>query len=254
MGVKIKGVNMKVLGIDTSTRACSVALVCEYDGLLAEYTLRDKRTHSEKLMPLVDKVLSDGRVDLSELSGISAVIGPGSFTGLRIGLATAQGLTTGYNLDLVGVPTLDVLAYGRPIKGLICPVLDARKGEVYTCLYQGTGSGIKRLWEYRVISMKELFSDLEELSNSMGQDALETDAVEAMVFTGDGVAVFREELMENTSFEQVYTFQELEVNRASITAKLGLEKMKAGNILSPHELNPLYIRKSEAEKNLHKKG
>ena len=230
---------MKVLGLDTSTRATSVSVVCEYDGLIAEYTLRDRRTHSEKLLPLVDKVLTDSKTSLEELSGISVVNGPGSFTGLRIGIATAFGLSTGYDIPLVGVSSLDVLANQRPIIGLICPVLDARKNEVYTCLYKGTENGVERLWEYRVISLEQLFLDLDKLCDKYEAEIL---------FTGDGVDVFREELIENTPFLPVYTYNELEINRASVTARLGLNEIKKGNVLSPHELTPIYIRKSEAEK------
>ncbi|UMZ74853.1 tRNA (adenosine(37)-N6)-threonylcarbamoyltransferase complex dimerization subunit type 1 TsaB [Natranaerofaba carboxydovora] len=235
---------MKVLGLDTSTKATSVSVICEYDGLIAEYTLRDKRTHSEKLMPLVDKVLTDSKTVLEELSGISVVNGPGSFTGLRIGIATAFGLSTGYDIPLVGVSSLDVLANQRPIIGLICPVLDARKNEVYTCLYEGTENGVERLWEYRVISLEQLFLDLNKEKVSKERDKYKTE----ILFTGDGVDVFREELIENTPFLSVHTYKEIEINRASVTARLGLNEIKKGNILSPHELTPIYIRKSEAEK------
>lgn len=238
---------MKVLGIDTSTRACSVSLICEYDGLLAEYTLRDKRTHSEKLLPLIDKILTDSKVKLDELSGIGVVNGPGSFTGLRIGLATAQGLSARNETPLVGIPSLDALAYARSTKGFICPVLDARKNEVYTSLYRGGRAGIKRLWEYRVISLKQLFYDLELESDKIKLE-FNNNIEETITFTGDGVNVFREELIENSPFLTEYTFQELEVNRAFAAARLGLNELKNGKMLKPHELTPMYIRKSEAEK------
>lgn len=243
---------MKILGIDTSTRACSVSLVCEYDGLIAEYTLRDKKTHSEKLMPLVDKVLTDSEIALQELSGISVVNGPGSFTGLRIALATAQGLSTGSDLALIGISSLDVLAHSRPIRGLICPLLDARKNQVYTCLYRGMEAGIEKIWDYRVISLEQLFSDLELLSKELQLESKKADG--PIIFTGDAIRVFREELLERSPFKTVYTFQELEVNRASVAARLGLNEIKRGNILKPHELTPMYLRKSEAQKKLETKG
>lgn len=234
---------MKVMGIDTSTRACSVSIIGEEEDTLVEYTQKDKRTHSQKLLPLVDKVLLDSGYCLDELDGISVVIGPGSFTGLRIGLATAQGISAGSGIPLVGITSLDVLAYSRPGEGLICPLMDARKKEVYTSLYKAGKDEPERLWEYRVISLERLFEDLQSLKEN-GKFKEDTK----IIYTGDGVKVFREELWEKSPFQVLYTFEELEVNRASVAARLGLNEFKKGKSFGSHELTPLYVRKSEAEK------
>ena len=135
-GMREAGEELLILGIDTITLACSVALL--QDGvLLAEFTLNVKKTHSERLMPLVEKLLQESGVEREQLQAIAVAAGPGSFTGIRIGVATARALAQGLAIPAVGISTLEALAEGITAPGaLVCPLLDARRNQVYTALYR----------------------------------------------------------------------------------------------------------------------
>ncbi|PYM04330.1 MAG: tRNA (adenosine(37)-N6)-threonylcarbamoyltransferase complex dimerization subunit type 1 TsaB, partial [Candidatus Rokuibacteriota bacterium] len=139
---------MKVLGLETATLAGGAALI-DGDRIVGEYTLNIRVTHSERVMAAVDRLLTDAGWRPSDLEGLAVSIGPGSFTGLRIGVSTAKGLALALGLAVVPVPTLDALAAGLPFAALpVCPILDARKGEVYASLYRWDGGAMRREWEY----------------------------------------------------------------------------------------------------------
>ncbi|OWZ84800.1 tRNA (adenosine(37)-N6)-threonylcarbamoyltransferase complex dimerization subunit type 1 TsaB [Natranaerobius trueperi] len=227
---------MKVLGIDTSTRTCSVALV-ESSTPIGEFTVHDKRTHSERLMPLIDSIFKNTGINPCDLSGIAVSKGPGSFTGLRIGIGTAQGLSMGYEIPLVGVSTLDALAFQRAKKGYVCPVMDAKRKEVYTSLYRVSEQKFERIWDYHVISPETLVNKLSENFKDN----------ETITFTGDGVQVYEQKL-KSQNFNMDFTFKELETNRAFMVARLGLKSLLKGEGFSPHKISPMYLRKSEAER------
>jgi len=143
---------MKVLGIESSSPVASVALVSE-EKLWGEMTLNIGLTHSEQLLPLIDELLRQTKVELSELGAIAISGGPGSFTGLRIGMATAKGLAQGLNIPILSIPTLLALSFqqaGR--KQLVSPVLNARKNEVYTGLFRFTGEDYQQLEDYQAVS------------------------------------------------------------------------------------------------------
>ncbi|KKL06136.1 hypothetical protein LCGC14_2599040 [marine sediment metagenome] len=164
---------MRILGIETSTMTGSVALMDEVR-LIAEYTLNlprrskerrvgvsaslRKETHTSRLMSAIDKMLKDASLTIKDLNGIAVSLGPGSFTGLRIGIATAKGLAQGLNIPVVGIPTLDGLAFNLSCcQDLICPILDARKGEVYCALYKNG----KRLTKYIACKPGSLLKELK---------------------------------------------------------------------------------------------
>jgi tRNA threonylcarbamoyladenosine biosynthesis protein TsaB len=222
---------MKILSIETSTRVGSVAII-EDEHLIAEYILNVVSTHSERLLPSIDQILKDSQLTVRDIEGFAVSLGPGSFTGLRIGISTVKGLALAAEKGVVGVPTLDVLAHNLMFtRLLVCPLLDARKGEVYTALYQGDGSG----------KLEKLTPDL-----AIKPEELLTRIKEPVIFLGDGVEAYRDKLrsgQDNCLFAPAYLNQP----RASVLAKLGLEKFKQGHIFKEEGIQPLYCRLAEAE-------
>jgi tRNA threonylcarbamoyladenosine biosynthesis protein TsaB len=222
---------MKILSIETSTRVGSVAII-EDEHLIAEYILNVVSTHSERLLPSIDQILKDSQLTVRDIEGFAVSLGPGSFTGLRIGISTVKGLALATGRAVVGVPTLDCLAHNIAFTHLlVCPILDARKGEVYTALYQGDGSG----------KLEKLTPDL-----ALKPEELLTRIKEPVIFLGDGVEAYRDTLrsgQDNCLFAPAYLNQP----RASVLAKLGLEKFKQGHIFKEEEIQPLYCRLAEAE-------
>jgi tRNA threonylcarbamoyladenosine biosynthesis protein TsaB len=168
---------MKVLGIDTSTMTGSIGLI-EDDRPLGQYSLSIEVTHSERLMNAIDRLLEGVRIKLDSIDGFAVSIGPGSFTGLRIGLGTVKGLCMATGKHAASVSTLEALASNMPFcSNLICPVLDARKKEVYTALFRYNADGrIIRLTEDMVLSPDLLVEKIQEPA----------------VFSGDGVYVYRD--------------------------------------------------------------
>src|SRR5262245_30280350 len=152
---------MRILALETSTLAGGVALL--EDGRVVGQTLRDVAlTHSERLMAMVHRLLEDCRASLAQLGGLAVSIGPGSFTGLRVGAATAKGLALALDLPVAPVPTLDALAANLPFAAApVCPVLDARKGEVYLSRYEWRHEGMARLWDYLALSPEEAAERLQ---------------------------------------------------------------------------------------------
>jgi len=143
---------MRVLAVETSTLAGGAALL---DGelVVGEYALDVSVTHSERLMGAIDRLLTDAGWTVRDLEGLAVSVGPGSFTGLRIGLSTVKGLALALSIPIVAVPTLDAMAALLPFAALpVCPVLDARKREVYASLYRWDGAGMHRVWEYLAIA------------------------------------------------------------------------------------------------------
>lgn len=176
---------MKILALDSSGLVASVAIM-EDDNLVAEYTMNYKKTHSQTLLPMLDELKKAVQLDLESIDAIAVAAGPGSFTGLRIGSATAKGLGLALNKPLIGIPTTEALAYnlyGTDEDTLICPIMDARRNQVYTGLYCFQKGQLQTVKERDALPVDTL---LEEL-NQMGKK---------VIFLGDGVPVFREKIQE----------------------------------------------------------
>lgn len=168
---------MFVLGIEAATPVAAVAVTTE-EKILAERMVNNRRTHSVNLLPMVRDVLTDAGINKVQLTGIAVSSGPGSFTGLRIGMSTARTLAQVLRLPLADVPTLDALAY--PLSGhagLVCPILNARKNEVYAALYRSTGTCQQCLVPARATGIPELLELLKGYR-------------EQVTFIGDGVAEY----------------------------------------------------------------
>ena len=226
---------MLLLALDTTTRICSVALGDEQK-ILAEYLLNIKRTHSQDLLPMIVSLFKDSGIHKSRLKGLAVNIGPGSFTGIRIGLATAQGFCQGLNIPAVGVMTLDALAEACAVyPGLICPILDARKNQLYTALYQRGGDDLEVLQPVAALSLQELLALLARH---------EAD----ILFLGDAVEPYRNELraaLGKRYKEAPLPFRE---NRASLVLQKGLKIWRETGGISPYALKPFYLRLPEAER------
>lgn len=222
---------MKVLGIDTSTMMGSVGLIDD-DRPIGEYSLSIEVTHSERLMEAIDILLHGSRTSLKDVDGFAISTGPGSFTGLRIGLGTVKGLCMATGKDAAPVSTLEALALNMPYCSYaICPVLDARKREVYTALFKYNENGcIIRLTEDMVISPVLLIERIRE----------------PVVFLGDGVYVYRDFLKRRLGDYAYFAPVNAMLPSGLSVASIGLGKLKKGEIISSTEV-PVYIRKSEAE-------
>jgi len=223
---------MKVLGIDTSTRCGSVGLIND-DRVLSEYHLNIPVTHSERLLEAIEFILKKARCAVEDLDGWAISLGPGSFTGLRIGVSTVKGLALATQKPVAGVPTLDVLASQiSPTPYLICPILDARKGEVYTALYRyEEGNLLKRESDYQAIRPEDLVKRIKERT----------------IFIGDAVKTYGDYLQTSLSFLAIFSPIPLHLPLGSGVAKLGFELLQKGEYLDLSTFTPLYVRPSEAE-------
>jgi tRNA threonylcarbamoyladenosine biosynthesis protein TsaB len=215
---------MRVLAIETSTLAGGVALL---DGgrVVAEYALDVAITHSERVMAAVDALVRDARWRPGDLQGIAVAVGPGSFTGLRIGLATAQGLAIALRLPIAAVPTLDAMAAMLPFAAWpVCPVIAARRTEVYASLYRAAPGEMRREWDYLALTPEVLAARLVEPTILVGDGAARVESVHARV----APAVPR-------------------VPSAAAVGALGTERLRRHETVAAASLTPLYLRPSEAE-------
>lgn len=222
---------MLILGIETATKTGGVAIVSD-DGVIAEYTLNIEVTHSERLMSTVDRVLKDTGIELSRIDGFGVSIGPGSFTGLRIGLSTVKGLSFTTGKPLAAVPTLKALAWNVPYSRYpVCPLLDARKKEVYAALYRHEGRDLLPLWD-------ETVAPLTELAGRITGE---------VVFTGEGARLFTGEIEQLFGARAHIAPMSAMVPSAASVAEIAHMMLKAGQQADPDNLSPLYIRRPEAE-------
>ena len=226
---------MKILGLDSSGIVASVAIV-EDDVLIAEYTVNYKKTHSQTLLPMLDEIAKMTELDLNSIDAIVVAAGPGSFTGLGIGSATAKGLGLALKKPLIAIPTVEGLAYNLyDISGLICPIMDARRKQVYTGIYRFTDHQLKVVEDQMAVPMETVIEKLNQYG-------------EAVTFLGDGVSVFHELIAEKMTVP--YSFAPAHVNkqRAAAVAALGEIYYRQGKTETAMEHVPDYLRVSQAER------
>jgi tRNA threonylcarbamoyladenosine biosynthesis protein TsaB len=224
---------MKVLGIDTSTEYGSVGIVHD-DVVVAEYALKKKETHSTRLLPAIEELLTVAGMTFAEIDGVAVTRGPGSFTGLRVGLSTVKGLVFASGKPVVGVPTLDALARNIPFtQHQICPVMDARKGEVYIAVYRCNNP---MQWEqetpYLVLPPERLGSAIP---------------CQPTIFLGNGVPIAYEHIRKALGDEASFAPSHLGFLRGSTVAELGRLRLEAGESTDIAALVPIYVRASDAE-------
>lgn len=224
---------MPILAIETATLVSSVALATE-DKLLAEITLQTKKTHSELLMPHIAKILAMAGAKKADLKAIAVSIGPGSFTGLRIGLATAKALAYALKIPIVGVPTMEALAYGSLVPGsILAPMLDAQKGNVYQAAFQWQDGKLKEVMPVAVMDIHEALQKLAEY--------------QAPVLTMGEAAVLHQEKIRAVGKNLHIAAPHVIIQRAASVAGLGHILLKEGATQDLMALEPVYIRRSEAE-------
>lgn len=229
---------MRVLAVDTSSNVATVA-VMEDELLLGEHILNHKKTHSQKIMSMIEQLLSDLELSVDDIDIFAASVGPGSFTGLRIGVATVKALAHATGKRVVSVGTLEALAYNVPYaEHIIVPIMDARRNNVFTASYIWD-EGFKEIGEPEAIT-------IEECVASCG-DFLDT------VFVGDGATVHRKYIEEQLGEHAIFPHGACLNSRASSVAALALEKAKRGETQSYFEMKPYYIKKSQAERELEEK-
>lgn len=232
---------MRILALDSSGLVASVAVVDSSESgeeLIAEYTVNYKKTHSQTLLPMLDEVSKMIELDLSTVDAIAVAAGPGSFTGLRIGSATAKGLGLALNKPLIHIPTLEGLAYNLcGSSDVVCPIMDARRGQVYTGIYRFEDDKLIVLEDQMAISIEELGEKLKKYDNKI-------------VFLGDGVPVFKERLTDAIMKDREIAFAPANVNRqrAASVGALAIRYYEAGKIETAAEHQPDYLRVSQAER------
>ena len=239
--------DMKVLAIESSGLTASVAVV-EETRTVAEYTVDYKKTHSQTLLPMIDEVVRMTDLDLAEIDAIAVSGGPGSFTGLRIGSATAKGLGLALDKPLIHVPTVDGLAYQVYGCGdIICPIMDARRNQVYTGIYTfsaraGKKEGIREVDPVFQVLRMQMAIAVEDLIRRLN------NYNRPVVFLGDGVPVYRE--MLSAGLKVPYSFAPSYMNRqrAAVVGALGIRYYKAGKYETAMEHQPEYLRQSQAER------
>lgn len=236
---------MRVLAIDSSGMTATVAVV-EDTQTIAEYTVNFKKTHSQTLLPMIDTMGKMIELDLKSIDAIAVAGGPGSFTGLRIGSATAKGLGLALEKPLIHVPTVDGLAYNLyGCQDIICPIMDARRKQVYTGMYTFARRELEGSKE------TELVLDVLEAQNASPID----EVIERLnihgrpvVFLGDGVPVYQDVIKEKMRVPFSFAPASANRQRAAVVGALGIQYYKEGRFETAMEHQPDYLRVSQAER------
>ncbi|WP_317855536.1 tRNA (adenosine(37)-N6)-threonylcarbamoyltransferase complex dimerization subunit type 1 TsaB [Chakrabartyella piscis] len=224
---------MKILAIDTTGQVASVAILDE-NQLIGEYTVNYKMQHSQLMMPMLEELCKRTNTTMDEVEYIACSSGPGSFTGLRIGAATAKGLALSLGKKIVPVPTLDALAYSIVgSNNIICPIMDARRNQVYACFYMWTNGKLDPISEM----MAESIDEIIDMAEGFDQE---------VIFLGDGVPVHKERLLKNPDFTLAPLHTRLQ--RAASLGVYALEMIKEEKSVESHEFELIYLRKSQAER------
>lgn len=264
---------MKLLAIDSSGLVASIA-VMEDENLIAEYTVNYKKTHSQTLLPMLNEVRNMIELDLDSIDFIAVAAGPGSFTGLRIGSATAKGLGLALGKPLVGVPTVDGMAFNLyGTDKLVCPIIDARRGQVYTGIYEFVQNSSQDIEQNRSQSLKQNSSqdlkknsdqNIEQLKLGYQMNIVQPQCSvmlediifqlnqlgKEVIFLGDGVPVFKGKLADLLKVPHSFAPAGLNRQRASSIGTLGLIAFRQGKKETAAEFKPMYLRLSQAEREL----
>jgi tRNA threonylcarbamoyladenosine biosynthesis protein TsaB len=221
-----------ILAFDTSTPNCSVALIAN-GALVGEDTRSGPGNYSALLLRMIERLLQDAALAISELDCIAVAQGPGSFTGLRVGISTAQGLGFALTKPLIGVSTLEIVAtQNMPFGGNVCAMLDARRGQVYTCLFKGTGNDAAALSEEHVICPEQWASSLQG----------------PVLLCGSGAQVYQETIKRACVAEHYFAPDMNARPRAAMLARIALKRLTAGQGQHPAQVLPGYVRRPDAER------
>lgn len=236
---------MKILGIDSSGMVASVAIVQD-DVIIAEYTMNHKKTHSETLLPMIDEIVKTSETKLEELDAIAIAAGPGSFTGLRIGAATAKGLAMAVDKPIIPIKTCEGLAFNMwGAEGLVCPIIDARRNQVYTGLYRVKGN-VEVILEQQPMDIHELIEYINNYSKQ--REASEGGPAEGVTFLGDGVAIYQDVIWKEIDIPCQMAPAMMNRQRGASIASYGELLYKEGKYINADDFAPEYLRKSQAER------
>lgn len=232
---------MRILALDSSGLVASVALVEEKEGrteVIASYSTNYKKTHSQTLLPMIDEMMRRVETEIESVDAIGVSNGPGSFTGLRIGVATAKGLAFALGKPIIEVPTLEALAFQLPLQDkLVCPIMDARRNQVYTGIYRTNGDKVEVVLPQTALKMDVLKEKLKKYK-------------EEVLFLGDGVPVYFQQLMQwkKEGYALDVVPAHLSRQNASSVGVLALAYWKQGRVVSGEACRPEYLRVSQAER------
>ncbi len=230
---------MKTLAVDTSTMMATCALLDE-DRLLGEFSLNQDMTHSENLVPMIKEMLDNLNLKVKDIDLFGVAIGPGSFTGLRIGIATIKSFAHVFDKPVIGVSTLEGLAFNLPYNGYIVPIIDARRNRIYTGIYNRIKGNLINIVEPTIMEVDKLMKLLQE----------EYDHI---IVNGNGTLVYRDIILEALGDQVIMAPKNLNSCRASSIGELALLKYKEGQRDSYYHLVPEYLRESQAQRELRKR-
>ena len=224
---------MNILGIDTCCMTATAAIMSD-DRLVAQVSLNNKKTHSQTIMPMIEYILEQAETDINDIDCFAAATGPGSFTGVRIGVAAIKAMAHATGKPCASVSTLEALACNvSEFDGIICPIMDARRGQVYNALFKGMS--LERICDDRALAMEELISELNEID-------------EKVIFLGDGLPVYAGMINEKLKCSARFADRPHRFNLAASVAELGYNKYLFGDVVGYAELKPEYHRLSQAER------
>ncbi len=230
---------MKILAIETATLLGGVAILNGSSGLVAEVKLNVESTHSERLMTEIDRIMGKTSLQLEDVDVFAVSTGPGSFTGLRIGLSTVKGFSCATGKPIVAVPTLEAFSWNFPFcRHPVCTLFDARKKEVYAAVFQWEGGKFRRLVDETSVKMERLLEHIESEPELRGGDIL---------FAGEGVHLYRDKIINRMGGRALFPPADKMIPSPANVACIGLRKALKGEFAEPVGLVPFYIRKSEAE-------
>lgn len=228
---------MIVLAVESSGLTASISVVTENE-MLAEYTVNYKKTHSQTLLPMIDKIVKMLELNLESIDALAVTKGPGSFTGLRIGASTVKGLGLVLNKPVIGVPTVDAIAYNLyETDGIICPMMDAKRNEVYTGLYTFEDGRFTVLEEQKAVSIVDIADAVNQYKKNV-------------IFLGDGADAYKDKLNELIKVPHTFAPPHLSRQRAGALGMLAVQYLKEGKHETAAEFKPIYLRLSQAEREL----
>ncbi len=229
---------MNILAVDSCSMVATGAII--RDGVLAaEFVINDKKTHSVKLLPQIENMLASCDLGFNDIDYFACTVGPGSFTGQRIGTATVKALAHACGKQVCGISSLEAMCYNVPFfKGIICPIMDARREQVYTGSYRFRNGKLARVKKDRAMALSDLLCELE------GKN---------VIFLGDGVSVHKEAIQERLGEKAQFAPIHLQHLRGGSVAMCAFEKIENGETTTYDKLLPTYLRMSQAERELKEK-
>lgn len=235
---------MKILAIDTSSKNCSVSITEAEENdfkVIAEKNNEDEKTHSQKLMPLIDEMFKETKLFISDIDILVCCVGPGSFTGIRIGVATTKAFADVRNVPTIGVTSLESLSYNVNKNGYIIPIINAKNNNAYSAVFKLENGNYTMEQESVADSIDVILENFSKFIEAQSKN-------EEITFVGDGVEVYKEKILQKFNKFNI-NFCENNIQSSISLAKCGYDKYKKGIFGDSNFISPIYLRKSQAERN-----